>query len=120
AQQSSLTTFHEYFHALQDMQDGRADGVAFVDLDKADAIFCSLLMEAGAVGYELMCKKEADNRGIELRPVLAEPVYMKGGMILGYRVPGSCSGESDVQAAFDKAYAVEWKNGAHLNPVTRE
>lgn len=94
------TTFHEYFHAVQDINDGEH---GFYELGLKDAVFCGLLQEACAMAYEFACLREAENRGIYLR-----------GEKTGSEV------ERELDDIFDNAYQSGWASCKNRNAVVRE
>ena len=111
----SLSTFHEYFHAAQDFNDG---GVDMSILTMKDAVFANLLMEASAVAYELAARQEAANHGVRL---FGTKKIIK--VIAGDTLTLSTMYASDrpeIRAVFRGAYIAAWKKNASLDAQTCE
>ncbi|MCE9508136.1 MAG: hypothetical protein K8R48_07480 [Alphaproteobacteria bacterium] len=113
--ESTTTSFHEYFHAAQDVND--ADDKTF-SLTMTDAAFCELLEEASAVAYEITTRKEAENRSLAF---FDPPVVVKkipGGTQKSWKM--SASDDEKTKAVFNAAYDKAWQDGASLGATARE
>lgn len=111
-----LTTAHEYFHALQDMNGGN-DG--FYRLTLRDAVVDNLLQEASAVAYEMAARREASNRGLSFyRPPAVLETRADGTVTTWYFLKAST--DLGNIAAFREAYDKAWLLNAAADARTRE
>lgn len=111
----STTAFHEYFHAAQDVHDGKVD--QFV-LTAEDGAFCNLLIEASAVAYELACEKEAGKLGIPL--FVPQPVVTTVGGMTHISWRAGASSDETIRSTFNDAYDDAWGDNASLDAAARE
>ncbi len=109
------TSFHEYFHAWQDMTHGQN---TMFNLSMRDAVIANLLTESSAVAYEMASQREAQNHGI---PYTGPRVYteQQGNSTVTMTTKSPSSDPANI-AAFNKAYDAAWAANADANAQTRE
>jgi hypothetical protein len=110
------TTFHEYFHALQDINGG---GDAMFKLTMKDAVIDNLLQEASAVAYELASRQEAENRNLAFLDPVAKVTTLPGGVTMTSST-SSASDNPEIKTAFHDAYTAAWEQNASLDAQARE
>lgn len=109
---TSYTAFHEYFHALQDINGSRTGA-----LGPDDAVIANALSEATAVGYELMTRKEAKNRGLAL---FEDPHHSVVNGVSVTSGVGTSETNAGLRLVFDRAYDRAFAGGAGLAADARE
>lgn len=109
------TAFHEYFHAWQDMNEGRN---TIFSLTMKDAVIGNLLQEAAAVAYEIASQREAANRGLSFTPANSYVERVPGGTIT--HTITSPSRDAANIAVFNAAYDRAWAANAHASTSARE
>jgi hypothetical protein len=113
---SSSTSFHEYFHALQDISGG--DDAMF-KLTMKDAVIDNLLQEASAVAYELAARQEAANHNLAFFDPAAKVTTLSAGVTMTSSTSSASDG-AEVKAAFHDAYTAAWDANASLDATARE
>ncbi len=113
------TTFHEYFHAKQDFDEG---DVKMFSLTQKDAITANLLKEATAVAYELATRQEAINHGLKMyEPPVIKKTWKEGNITHWQTfTQESPSTNPDNRKAFDDAYQAAFAANAGLDAQARE
>lgn len=102
----SVTTIHEYFHALQYLRDKQDDVQSKLTLK--DFAVATALREATSVGYSLMVEQEARNRGLTLSTATHGDTYQDAHSNEGNR------------AVFSRAYTAAYTENPALAPQDRE
>jgi hypothetical protein len=110
----TTATFHEYFHALQDINGDSS----IYRLTQKDAVIGILLQEAAAVAYEIAARHEAENKGLTFFEPL-EIVEQVLGETVTYSII-SASTDKETNAAFRTAYDTAWKQNSGADAETRE
>lgn len=109
----TTVTFHESFHAKQDVNNGLAYAYMMTSKDAAIAMFLS---EATAVAYELAARREAENNGQHFNDnhsfLSAMNPFSNN---VRYR-----SDDPENRAAFNNAYKNSWRENASMDARTRE
>jgi hypothetical protein len=113
------TSFHEYFHAWQDKQEGRND---MFTLTQKDSIAANLLKEASAVAYELASRQEAENRGLRFydTPDVVETREQGGVRYTTTYTETSPAKNIENRKAFKEAYDAAFAASAGLDAQARE
>ena len=112
----TLSTFLEYFHAAQDVNDGDVDEPV---LTMKDAVVAALLVEASAVAYQLAARQEAENHNVKLFDTKTIVKVAPGGETVTYSTKYT-SDNPETRIAFYDAYIAAWKKNAGADAQSRE
>lgn len=115
----TATTFHEYYHAMQNVKAGRNN---MFTLTEKDAAVSDLLTEASAVAYEMASRQEAANHGLKFYdpPVYTETWEADGKIYTeSYTDTAPATNPENVKV-FKEAYDAAYALGIGLDDQARE